>query len=189
MSFNLWASTAQSVELLEVGQPLRPMPRDGEGWYQLLSPTARAGTRYQFRINGDVIVPDPASRFQPDDVGQPSEVIDTAALRDGVLYPGRPWPEAVIYELHVGTFSEEGTYAGVEETVALSARSRHHRDRADAAQRRPGPAQLGLRRRAAERAERALRQAGRTLSGCCARRMPSTSWSISTSSITISGHS
>jgi maltooligosyltrehalose trehalohydrolase len=41
-------------------------------------------------------------------------VIDTAALRDAVAWPGRPWAEAVIYELHVGTFSEEGTYAGVE---------------------------------------------------------------------------
>ena len=94
------------------------MPRDDEGWYQLLSETARAGTRYQFRINEDLVVPDPASFFQPDDVGGPSEVIDTAALRDPVLYPGRPWAEAVIYELHVGTFSEEGTYAGVEKKLA-----------------------------------------------------------------------
>ncbi|GLR94098.1 maltooligosyltrehalose trehalohydrolase [Bradyrhizobium liaoningense] len=93
------------------------MPRDDDGWYQLLSPTARAGTRYQFRINEDLVVPDPASFFQPDDVGAPSEVIDTAALRDPVLYPGRPWAEAVIYELHVGTFSEEGTYAGVEKRL------------------------------------------------------------------------
>ncbi|WLB86423.1 MULTISPECIES: malto-oligosyltrehalose trehalohydrolase [Bradyrhizobium] len=117
VSFNLWAPTARSVELLEVGQPARRMPRDDDGWYQLLSPTARAGTRYQFRINEDLVVPDPASFFQPDDVGAPSEVIDTAALRDPVLYPGRPWAEAVIYELHVGTFSEEGTYAGVEKRL------------------------------------------------------------------------
>jgi maltooligosyltrehalose trehalohydrolase len=58
--------------------------------------------------------PDPASWFQPDDVDQPSEVIDPASLRDRVPYPGRPWAEAIIYELHVGTFSPEGTYAGVE---------------------------------------------------------------------------
>ncbi|WP_369725641.1 hypothetical protein AB8Z38_13520 [Bradyrhizobium sp. LLZ17] len=114
VSFNLWAPTARSVELLEVGQPPRPMPRDSDGWCQLLSPTARVGTRYQFRINGELIVPDPASRFQPDDVGQPSEVIDTEALRDSVPYRSRPWPEAVIYELHVGTFTEEGTYSGVQ---------------------------------------------------------------------------
>ncbi|WP_024338415.1 MULTISPECIES: malto-oligosyltrehalose trehalohydrolase [Bradyrhizobium] len=117
VSFNLWAPTARSVELLEIGQPPRRMPRDEHGWYQLLSETARAGTRYQFRINEDLVVPDPASLFQPDDVGAPSEVIDAAALRDPVLYPGRPWAEAVIYELHVGTFSEEGTYAGVEQKL------------------------------------------------------------------------
>lgn len=117
VSFNLWAPTARSVELLEVGQPPRKMPRDDDGWYQLLSPTAHVGTRYQFRINGDPVVPDPASFFQPDDVGAASEVIDTAALRDSLLYPGRPWAEAVIYELHVGTFSEAGSYAGVEEKL------------------------------------------------------------------------
>lgn len=94
------------------------MPRDADGWYQLLSPTAHAGTRYQFRINGDLIVPDPASCFQPDDVGAPSEVVDTGSFRDPIPYPGRPWAEAVIYEIHVGTFSEEGTYAGVEKRLA-----------------------------------------------------------------------
>ena len=54
VSFNLWAPTARSVELLEIGQPPRKMPRDDDGWYQLLSPTAHVGTRYQFRINEDL---------------------------------------------------------------------------------------------------------------------------------------
>lgn len=116
--FNLWAPSAQSVQLLERGQPPRRMPKDDDGWYQALSTTAHVGTRYQFRINGDLVVPDPASRFQPDDVGDPSEVVDTVALRDPVRFVGRPWPEAVIYELHVGTFSPEGTYAGVEKKLS-----------------------------------------------------------------------
>jgi maltooligosyltrehalose trehalohydrolase len=115
--FNLWAPSAQSVELLETGQAPRRMPRDEQGWYQALSTTAHAGTRYQYRINGELVVPDPASYFQPDDVSQPSEVINTPALRDADPYPGRPWTEAVIYELHVGTFSDEGTYAGVEKRL------------------------------------------------------------------------
>lgn len=114
VSFNLWAPSAKSVELLESGQAPRRMPRDEQGWYQALSATAHAGTRYQYRINGELVVPDPASSFQPDDVGQPSEVINTTALQDSDPYPGRPWAEAVIYELHVGTFSDEGTYEGVE---------------------------------------------------------------------------
>jgi maltooligosyltrehalose trehalohydrolase len=112
--FNLWAPSATSVELLEVGHSPRTMSCDDDGWYQGFSPTAHSGSRYQFRINGELVVPDPASHFQPDDVSEPGEVIDVAALRDGVPYLGRPWAEAVIYELHVGTFSEEGTYAGVE---------------------------------------------------------------------------
>jgi maltooligosyltrehalose trehalohydrolase len=115
--FNLWAPTAKSVELLEAGQPPAPMQPDDEGWYQLSSHTACIGTHYQFRINGELVVPDPASHFQPGDVGGPSEVVDTTALRDPILYPGRPWAEAAIYELHVGTFSEEGTYAGVEKRL------------------------------------------------------------------------
>jgi maltooligosyltrehalose trehalohydrolase len=117
VSFNLWAPSAKSVELLEAGRPPRRMPRDRDGWYQTLSETANAGTRYQFRINGELVVPDPASFFQPDDVGGASQVLDTATLRDHALYPGRPWTEAVIYEIHVGTFSEEGTYAGVEKKL------------------------------------------------------------------------
>ncbi|WP_234685558.1 hypothetical protein [Bradyrhizobium monzae] len=102
VSFNLWAPSADFVELLEVGRPPRRMPHDNDGWYQTLSPTAHVGTRYQFRMNGNLVVPDPASCFQPEDVGKPSEVINTAALRDATLYPGRSWAEAVIYELHVG---------------------------------------------------------------------------------------
>jgi maltooligosyltrehalose trehalohydrolase len=99
--FNLWAPTARSVELLERGQQPRRMAKDEDGWYQALSATARVGARYQFRINGDLVVPDPASRFQSDDVSEPSEVVDTTALRDPIIFVGRPWPEAVIYELHV----------------------------------------------------------------------------------------
>jgi maltooligosyltrehalose trehalohydrolase len=114
VKFNLWAPTAASVDLLEIGQPPRPMLRDAKGWYHLESLTARIHTRYQFRIDGDLIVPDPASFFQPDDVGGTSEVFDPTMLREASPYSGRPWAETVIYEVHVGTFSDEGTYAGVE---------------------------------------------------------------------------
>jgi maltooligosyltrehalose trehalohydrolase len=117
VSFNLWAPSAESVELLEEGRPPQRMPCDEDGWYQFVSRTAHHGTRYQFRINNNLVVPDPASFFQPDDVGQPSEVIDTKILRPARPYPGRPWSEMVIYELHVGAFSEEGTYAEVEQRL------------------------------------------------------------------------
>ena len=116
--FNLWAPSADAVELLQERRPAEVMVREPGGWYQLFSHGSGAGTRYQFRIDGQLCVPDPASLFQPDDVRGPSEVVDTRQLRDPKLYVGRPWAESVIYELHIGTFSEEGTYAGVESKLA-----------------------------------------------------------------------
>lgn len=66
VSFRLWAPTARSIDLLEVGRSPLAMACDSEGWYQGFSQTAQAGTRYRFRINDDLIVPDPASFLQPD---------------------------------------------------------------------------------------------------------------------------
>ena len=72
------------------------------------------GTRYRYRIDGEVLVPDPAARFQPGDVHGPSEVVDPLAYawRDGG-WAGLPPERLVFYELHVGTFTPEGTYAAV----------------------------------------------------------------------------
>lgn len=116
--FRLWAPGAGKVELalgLGPDRKFSPMQSAAGGWYELTSPQAPAGSRYGFRINGDLIAPDPASRFNPDDIHAPSMVIDPRAYDwpdDG--WRGRPWHEAVIYELHVGTFTEEGNFAGVE---------------------------------------------------------------------------
>jgi len=113
--FRLWAPSAGQVTLCLEDGPELPMPAAGEGWYELTSTAARAGSRYRFRVDGKLRVPDPASRYNPDDVHGASEVIDPAAFdwQDGD-WRGRPWHEAVIYELHVGSFSPEGTFAGVE---------------------------------------------------------------------------
>jgi malto-oligosyltrehalose trehalohydrolase len=114
--FRLWAPAAQQVELSLEGQSL-PMEREGE-WFELIHDRAKAGSRYSYRIDGRQEVPDPASRFQPKDADGPSEVIDPAAFdwQDGG-WQGRPWRETVLYELHVGTFSSKGTYAGVAEKL------------------------------------------------------------------------
>ena len=94
------------------------MERGEDGWFERTDPSARAGTLYQYRINGDQLVPDPASRFQPEDCEGPSEVIDPAAFEwHDSGWKGRPWHEAVIYELHVGCFSREGTYFGVKKRL------------------------------------------------------------------------
>lgn len=109
--FNLWAPSAEKVELM-LGDPIA-MERQEEGWWRIET-EAVAGTRYRFRINGELLVPDPASRFQPEDVFGPSELIDHSAWRwQEPDWTGRPWTDAVVYELHVGAFSLRGNYDGV----------------------------------------------------------------------------
>lgn len=115
--FRLWAPTARSVSLALHGAGTHrrlPMPQNDDGWFEMTVADAVAGARYQFVIDDQLGVPDPASRYQPFDVHGPSEVIDPRryAWRNHA-WRGRPWEEAVIYELHVGTFSPAGTFRGV----------------------------------------------------------------------------
>jgi maltooligosyltrehalose trehalohydrolase len=94
------------------------MPAQPGGWFELVTNKARTGTRYRYRIDGKLEVPDPASRANPEDIQGPSEVIDPASFEwNDDEWRGRPWHEAVIYELHVGTFSPEGTFAGAEKKL------------------------------------------------------------------------
>jgi maltooligosyltrehalose trehalohydrolase len=108
--FRLWAPAAKRVDI-KIGPNFHEMSPAGEGWYARVVEHAKAGTRYHYRIDGGPLVPDPASRFQPQDVDGASEVIDPRASRPG-NWTTPPWREAVIYELHVGTFTPEGTYRG-----------------------------------------------------------------------------
>jgi malto-oligosyltrehalose trehalohydrolase len=109
VTFRLWAPAARAVELI-VDRPVR-MAAQQNGWHALALPGVRAGTRYRFRIDGELDVPDPASGFQPDDVGGPSEVIDHGSYAwRAPDWRGRPWEETVVLELHVGTFTPEGTF-------------------------------------------------------------------------------
>src|SRR5690606_37132275 len=116
--FRLWAPAARTVELLlyEAGEPhALEMKRESQGWFELRTSAAAAGTQYRYRIDGKLDVPDPASRFKAADVTGPSIVIDPRQFEwHDEQWRGRPWHESVIYELHVGTFSPEGTFAGVE---------------------------------------------------------------------------
>ena len=109
VSFRLWAPAAQRVDVL-LDPPL-PMRRDNDGWFSLDIAGMSAGTRYRFRIDGEIDVPDPASGFQPEDVFGPSEVIDHANYQWRTAdWRGRPWQDAVLIETHVGTFTSEGSY-------------------------------------------------------------------------------
>jgi malto-oligosyltrehalose trehalohydrolase len=109
--FRLWAPAVKRVDvLLDDGKAL-PMAAEGGGWFGLVTAEAEAGTRYRYRLDGGDTVPDPGSRFNPDDVHGPSEVIDPAAYEwADAPWRGRPWHETVLYELHVGAFTPEGTF-------------------------------------------------------------------------------
>lgn len=114
--FRLWAPAARSVEvLLEGNAPYTiAMSALGEGWFEAVTEEAASGSLYRYRIDDDRLVPDPASRYQPVDVHGPSMVVDpTRYVWVHDAWHGRPWHEAAIYELHVGTFTREGTFDGV----------------------------------------------------------------------------
>jgi len=113
--FRLWAPAALRVELglADAGGELawRDVAAANDGWYEALVTDARPGMRYRYRLDGSDVVPDPAARFNPGDVHGDSQVVDPHAFEwTDTDWRGRAWHEAVIYELHVGTFTAEGTF-------------------------------------------------------------------------------
>jgi maltooligosyltrehalose trehalohydrolase len=115
--FALWAPTAKTVSLVVDGEE-HPLADDGSGWRRIILADAGPGSRYGYRIDGGLVVPDPASRFQPDDVHGLSLVIDPRAYTwSDDAWHGRPWEETVLSEVHVGTATPEGTYAALAEKL------------------------------------------------------------------------
>lgn len=112
--FRLWAPQARTVELClgnETTSRSITLDQREDGWFERTTHDAIPGSWYRFRIDGSQEVPDPASRFQPKDVHGPSEVIDPETFEwQDSAWRGRPWEEAVIYELHVGTFTRAGSF-------------------------------------------------------------------------------
>src|SRR5258705_1614022 len=115
-TFRLWAPAAKRVDvLLEKSRPLR---RGDDGWFSADISGVKAGTRYKFRIDDEIDVPDPASAFQPDAVSGPSEVIDHSTYQWRASdWPGRPGQEGVVPESHVGPFTPDGTYRAMIEKL------------------------------------------------------------------------
>lgn len=109
--FRLWAPLQEQVTLRIPDRIDLAMNRGVEGWYFAEVSEGGPGTQYSFVLADGLVVPDPASRHQPKDVHGPSEVVDHLhyAWKAG-HWGGRPWEEVVIYELHVGTFTQDGTF-------------------------------------------------------------------------------
>ncbi|NEA14852.1 malto-oligosyltrehalose trehalohydrolase, partial [Streptomyces halstedii] len=110
MQFEVWAPRAESVLLATRGGRL-PMEADPlrAGWWTA-SAEAVDGDRYGFVLDGGPVLPDPRSRRQPDGPDGESAVVDHAAYAWRGEWAGRGLPGAVLYELHIGTFTEEGTF-------------------------------------------------------------------------------
>ncbi|MBN2035591.1 MAG: malto-oligosyltrehalose trehalohydrolase [Chitinispirillaceae bacterium] len=114
--FMVWAPQRKQVTLLLDGPPAREisMYRDDAGYWHTDIEPVRPGMLYRYRLDDTLIMPDPASFFQPEGVHGPSAVIDHAAYRwRDSAWQGIPLEQYIVYELHVGTFSSEGTFDGV----------------------------------------------------------------------------
>jgi maltooligosyltrehalose trehalohydrolase len=122
--FSVWSPRAQSVDVALNENPDQrwTLEKKDQGLFQQTLADARAGTLYQFWVDGKGPFPDPASRFQPRGVHGPSQVIDPALFGwSDQAWRGLSLPELSIYELHVGTFTSEGTFTGVMDRVDLFA--------------------------------------------------------------------
>jgi maltooligosyltrehalose trehalohydrolase len=114
--FRVWAPAAHDLTLRVLDGAAAgsyQLPRDEHGVFDRIVAGVAAGDRYAYRVNGSADRPDPASRFQPEGVHGPSQVVDPSAFRwHDARWGGREPGDLVLYELHIGTFSPEGTFAG-----------------------------------------------------------------------------
>ena len=111
--FRFWAPSAEDVALEIDGQAPVPMQATAQGWHEAVVP-ARPGTRYRYRLPDGLAVPDPASRLQAPDVHDPSVVVDPASYEWRTNWQGRPWHEAIIYEVHAGAM---GAFSGIRQRL------------------------------------------------------------------------
>ena len=121
VSFRVWAPGHQRLRVVLEGQDAVDLDREDDGYFAGVHLGARIGSRYRLQVDGnDALLPDPASRFQPHGPHGPSEVIDL----DGFAWRHPDWQGVkiegqVMYELHVGTFTSEGTWRAAIEKLGF----------------------------------------------------------------------
>ena len=113
--FRVWAPCSNKVELLLMTpqERLLPMERGESGYYELTVDGVDPGTLYRYRLDGIISRPDPASRSQPQGVHGPSQVVDPGFDWSDGSWIGPQLSNYIIYELHAGTFSAEGTFDAI----------------------------------------------------------------------------
>ena len=116
VEFKVWAPQAKSLSVKFFNQGMEPLSlqKDNSGYWKGHASPIGAGTTYKYVINESLERPDPASRYQPEGVHGPSQVIDPHAFTwTDQNWKGLSLEKYIIYELHVGTFSPESTFDGV----------------------------------------------------------------------------
>jgi maltooligosyltrehalose trehalohydrolase len=126
--FRVWAPASRSVDVMVYGpdaERVHPLAAEDDGWFSATVPGTGAGARYRYRLDEKDAFPDPASRSQPDGVHEPSAVVDPSFEWTDEGWRGVAADDLVIYELHVGTATAEGTFDALigrlDEIAALGA--------------------------------------------------------------------
>ena len=126
ITFRVWAPWRKQVELVVApGSPSArhlPLTSSGDGIFSGWFDEVTSGDLYAYVLDGEGPFPDPVSRFQPQGVHGPSAIVDPRTFSwSDQAWRGVPLPEAIIYELHIGTFTEAGTFAGVTDRLTYLA--------------------------------------------------------------------
>ena len=116
VNFRVWASDVQKVDVVIMGVERRelasyPLTRNEEGYFSGHVDDLTAGAKYMYRLDGEKLRGDPASRYQPEGVHGPSQVVDPAfRWQNSANWKGLPLNETIIYEVHIGTATPQGTF-------------------------------------------------------------------------------
>lgn len=115
----LWAPFAKQVELLVDGKAVANLEQGEQGYWKIITGDLKPGDQYQFRLDGVKQLPDPTSLSQPEGVHGPSEAVDLAGFTwKDQAWKNIPLQEYILYELHTGTFTPEGTFEGIESKLS-----------------------------------------------------------------------
>jgi maltooligosyltrehalose trehalohydrolase len=113
--FVVWAKNAATVDLQILTEANRTVALEkmNDGYFAMTVENIRPGTRYFYQLDKRTARPDPASKFQPEGVHGPSEVVDQTFAWTDEKWRGLPLHRHIVYEIHVGTYTAQGTFAAL----------------------------------------------------------------------------